>query len=385
MLRSLSSSPSPALVAAPHSSGTCLSFSHLDSQAQADCLHSCPEEVRERGVETRMRQGLHQDTRWGKPVARCRSHAAVHLSTTSASQEERRQSSSLSSLLQRILQPIRCVAVAESLVLSSALVASHRSLATRSLSPLTPSSSPHLTVCFAEKNLVQMSPRSPPPPPVLHDHHHRSSISRSRTSCAPRASLTFSVLLLLLLLAGGAINLMPAVRACSCDLRSLRAVFCRSKYVAIVQVIGEKRNVARPMSVLTSSPHVAASSPFLALQAKPLMRMDGGSSSGREREGEARERNDVSLRAHRMAVQSVIAASQEGGQALASQLLWTKSPRRSSCRADLQPGQRYLVFGDVSPDARAFVTLCNLIPWSSLTSAEMEEIRWFQEHGLRCR
>ena len=92
-------------------------------------------------------------------------------------------------------------------------------------------------------------------------------------------------------------------------------------------------------------------------------------------------------------VERLLVASREGERALRSLLLWTRIPihggagvRPSSCTPPaMRVGQRFLAFGDVAADGRAFVTVCNLIPLDSLTPGEREELREMQLHGLRCR
>ena len=130
-----------------------------------------------------------------------------------------------------------------------------------------------------------------------------------------------------------------------------------------------------------ASSHISPASSSTNAREKPvMMRRDG-----HEHEGESREGNDANYKAHRMAVLSVISMSQEGERALRTGLMWSTLSRRSSCNPSIQTGQKYLMFGDVAPDGKAFVTVCNLIRWESLTDTERQEIRRYKENGLRCR
>jgi hypothetical protein len=172
----------------------------------------------------------------------------------------------------------------------------------------------------------------------------------------------------------------------SSKMPSLRAALCRSKYSAIVKVIEENGEVRRPASSRISA--AAANITFAqssSSRVKAAASMTGSRRNNHEREGETYERNDANYKAFRMAIMSVISASQDGEKALKSQLMWIRLPQRSSCNPIIMTGHRYLMFGDVSPDGKAFVTACNLIHWDTMTASEKDEIQRFVEKGLRCR
>lgn len=193
-----------------------------------------------------------------------------------------------------------------------------------------------------------------------------------------------SIPLIIIILAITPFHTISVVDSCSCRMPSLRESLCRSKYSAIVQALEADATadagVRRTLSALTS-PATTDSSSSSKERWEPLTRRR----DGHEHEGEKNEENDTNYKAHRMTIMSVISVSQEGEKALRTQLMWTKLPPSSSCNPIIQPGKRYLMFGDVSADGKAFVTVCNLIKWESLTASEREEIRGYKESGLRCR
>lgn len=173
-------------------------------------------------------------------------------------------------------------------------------------------------------------------------------------------------------------SILSFVHSCSCDAGDLRTILCRSKYAALVQVMGSNGQVTSAVR----KPLTIVSIPGVRWNTRgKLLRSDG-----RELEEETLQGKDGDYMGHRMTVLAVISASREGEQSLKTQTMWTRtSSRPSSCRPNIQSGIRYLMFGDVSSDGRAVVSLCNLIRWESLTMTERQEIRRYKEHGLRCR
>lgn len=210
---------------------------------------------------------------------------------------------------------------------------------------------------------------------------------------SPQMSVTVRVLLFVM----SSLSWGWSADACSCNMPSLRSSLCRSKYSAIVQVMKENGEPAvvdghgvqgRLVPALMSSHETLTSS--RKAQGKPLMMRKEDDGHEHEEGGEVGVNggvgNDANSKGHRMTVVSVISTSQEGERALKSQLMWTRLPSRtSSCTPAIRPGHKYLMFGDVAPDGRAFVTVCNLISWDSLTNHQKAEVQKYKENGLHCR